>query len=493
MVAARPRPLMPFVTARRRRRARHGPWSRGFPNPTRRGFSRASADERRCVGSPGVESRSSAGRVGYDVGASFLVTRKDCRQHLKATWLGSPRGKDSIRARGGIVLVGNLDVDLEQAQRFGHLLSPLPPEMRDDTAFMDRLHAYAPGWDYPKLDPRKHLTDHFGLVSDFLSECWTRLRDVSRASVLDGRIHFGGALSGSDIEAVRKTVSGVVKLLHPDPAAPVHRARKSRVDRWARLGKAPAGEGRAEAGVQERVQEHAVHLHAGAHGVEQFVVTPGASSPRSEYDAEPAAATGQVWAVCPGGGLETGPVSALPHRVTAQPGVGRAHPQPADAAGLPRERSKVGRAEPLPPTPAPPPRRRPRPRGPRPRVHRAAAGDGRGQDRRALLLCASPRSWRSAAPCSANKHPRSTYVGWARPRARRLARAFTERDPHRRARASGEAEREKAAPAGRRPAARSTTCLDDVWKSNEDLDRVLPRGDGRGVSRSWKIVGGTSK
>ncbi len=131
------------------------------------------------------------------------------------------RGKDSIRAEGGVVLVGNLDVDLEQAQRFGHLLAPLPPEMRDDTAFMDRLHAYAPGWDYPKLDPRSHLTDHFGLVSDFLSECWTRLRTISRAGVLEGRIHFGGALSGRDIEAVRKTVSGLVKLMHPDPSQPV--------------------------------------------------------------------------------------------------------------------------------------------------------------------------------------------------------------------------------------------------------------------------------
>ena len=56
------------------------------------------------------------------------------------------RGKDSIRAEGGIVLVGNLDMDLDQAQRVGHLLSPLPPDMRQDTAFMDRLHAYAPGW-----------------------------------------------------------------------------------------------------------------------------------------------------------------------------------------------------------------------------------------------------------------------------------------------------------------------------------------------------------
>jgi ATP-dependent Lon protease len=131
------------------------------------------------------------------------------------------RGKDSIRAEGGIVLVGNLDLDLDQAQRVGHLLAPLPPDMRNDTAFMDRLHAYSPGWDFPKLDPRRHLTDHFGLVSDFLSECFTRLRTTSRAGVTDGRILFGGALSGRDVEAVRKTVSGLAKLLYPNPSVPV--------------------------------------------------------------------------------------------------------------------------------------------------------------------------------------------------------------------------------------------------------------------------------
>ena len=63
------------------------------------------------------------------------------------------RGKENIRADGGIVMVGNFDVDVEQQQRVGHLLSPLPPEMRNDTAFMDRLHAFAPGWDFPKLSP----------------------------------------------------------------------------------------------------------------------------------------------------------------------------------------------------------------------------------------------------------------------------------------------------------------------------------------------------
>src|SRR5205823_1550201 len=72
------------------------------------------------------------------------------------------RGKESIRADGGIVMVGNFDVDVQEEQRVGHLFSPLPAEMRGDTAFMDRIHAYLPGWDLPKVS-RDQLTNHFGL------------------------------------------------------------------------------------------------------------------------------------------------------------------------------------------------------------------------------------------------------------------------------------------------------------------------------------------
>ena len=90
----------------------------------------------------------------------------------------------------------------------------MPLEMKDDTAFMDRIHAFLPGWDVPKIG-KELLTNHFGLVSDFLSECWSQLRNQSRVSVLQSRVFFGGALSGRDINAVNKTVSGLLKLLYP--------------------------------------------------------------------------------------------------------------------------------------------------------------------------------------------------------------------------------------------------------------------------------------
>ena len=124
------------------------------------------------------------------------------------------RGKESIRADGGIVMVGNFDVDVEQQQRVGHLFGPLPPEMRNDTAFMDRIHAYLPGWDVPKLNAN-YFTNHFALVSDFLSQSWNLLRNQSRLPLIQGKVSFGSALSGRDTNAVNKTISGLLKLLYP--------------------------------------------------------------------------------------------------------------------------------------------------------------------------------------------------------------------------------------------------------------------------------------
>jgi hypothetical protein len=92
----------------------------------------------------------------------------------------------------------------------------MPKEMRDDTAFHDRVHAYLPGWDVPKLDP-SYFTPHFGFVSDFLAECWSQLRRVSRLDVIQGRLDWGSQLSGRDRKAANNTVNGLLKLLWPNP------------------------------------------------------------------------------------------------------------------------------------------------------------------------------------------------------------------------------------------------------------------------------------
>ena len=208
------------------------------------------------------------------------------------------RGKESIRASGSIVMVGNFAVDVDQQQRISHLLAPLPQEMRSDTAFMDRLHAYVPGWDFPKLNQQEHLTDHFGLVSDFLSECWSRLRSTSRASTLQGRVNWGGALSGRDIEAVTKTTSGLLKLLYPDPAMPVPDEDLEKIVRLALESRRRVKEQQKRILKTEFRNTH-FSYSMGVDGVEQFVSTPELhSEDRIETDPLP---PGQVWAVSPGG------------------------------------------------------------------------------------------------------------------------------------------------------------------------------------------------
>ncbi len=208
------------------------------------------------------------------------------------------RGKESIRAEGSIVMVGNFDVDVQQQQRIGHLLSPLPKEIRDDTAFHDRLHAYAPGWDFPKLNPNVHLTNHFGLVSDFLSECWSRMRHSSRLSVLQNRVFWGGALSGRDIEAVNKTVSGLIKLLFPDPEIPVPDEDLEWIVRLALESRRRVKEQQKRCLKSEFRNTH-FSFTLGVDGVEQFVSTPELHSDEAiESDPLP---PGQVWGIGPGG------------------------------------------------------------------------------------------------------------------------------------------------------------------------------------------------
>lgn len=207
------------------------------------------------------------------------------------------RGKESIRADGSIVLVGNFEVDVEHQQRIGHLFGPLPPEMRDDTAFMDRIHAYLPGWDVPKIS-KELLSDHFGLVSDFLSECMSQLRRESRISTLQNRVHFGGALSGRDTNAVNKTVSGLLKLLYPEGTDHVPDDDLEWAVRIALEARRRVKEQQKRIGAAEFRNTHFSYV-IGDDGVEKFVATPELQSENSigSDPLEP----GQVWSISPGG------------------------------------------------------------------------------------------------------------------------------------------------------------------------------------------------
>lgn len=206
------------------------------------------------------------------------------------------RGKESIRADGSMVLVGNFEVDVEHQQRVSHLFGPMPPEIRDDTAFMDRIHAYLPGWDVPKIN-KELLTDHFGLVSDFLSECWSQLRNQSRVSLLQNRVFYGGALSGRDTNAVNKTVSGLLKLLYPGDTTEIPEVELEWAVRIAMEARRRVKEQQKRIGAAEFRNTHFSYV-MGEDGIEKFVSTPELQSENS-IGGDPLE-PGQVWAISPG-------------------------------------------------------------------------------------------------------------------------------------------------------------------------------------------------
>ena len=226
------------------------------------------------------------------------------------------RGRESIRASGSIALVGNFEVDVEHQQRVGHLFGPLPPEMRNDTAFMDRIHAYLPGWDVPKLDLTL-FTDHFGLVSDFLSESWSQLRTENRLSQVQGRVRYGAALSGRDTSAVNRTVNGLLKLLHPNRDMPIS---DQDLEWCVRLGlecRRRVKEQQKRIGSAE-FRNTQFSYQMGEEGVERFVSTPELHS-ETAIGADPLP-PGHVWAISPGGA--DGGVGLYRVEINVGPGTG---------------------------------------------------------------------------------------------------------------------------------------------------------------------------
>jgi len=206
------------------------------------------------------------------------------------------RGRENIRATGSIVMVGNFEVDVEHQQRVGHLLGPLPPEMRNDTAFMDRIHAYLPGWDVPKLD-RSLFTEHFGLVSDFLSEGWSQLRAENRLPAIASRVRYGGAISGRDANTISHTVNGLIKLLYPDREMAISDDDLVWAVELALECRRRVKEQQKRIGSAEFRNTH-FSYQIGVEGVEKFIVTPELQS--SQTIGSDPLPPGQVWGISPG-------------------------------------------------------------------------------------------------------------------------------------------------------------------------------------------------
>lgn len=153
--------------------------------------------------------------VAFDEAAGISFTDKNGINIMKGYMEDGTfsRGRDIITAEGSIVFVGNIDGDIETIVRTSNLFYPMPKEM--DAAFYDRIHAYCPGWEFQKTSDATY-TDHFGLVTDYLAEVFRELRKSSYGDYAEQNFRFGSHLGGRDQKAVRKTVSGLIKLLHPN-------------------------------------------------------------------------------------------------------------------------------------------------------------------------------------------------------------------------------------------------------------------------------------
>lgn len=124
------------------------------------------------------------------------------------------RGKEALSGLASLVMFGNTNQPVEVMVRSSHLFIPLPEVIREDMAFLDRMHFYLPGWELPKMRV-EFFTEHYGFVVDYLAEALRELRKHNYTEVIDRHFSLGAHLNARDVKAVRKTVSGLVKLIYP--------------------------------------------------------------------------------------------------------------------------------------------------------------------------------------------------------------------------------------------------------------------------------------
>ena len=155
--------------------------------------------------------------VAFDEVAGIKFKDKDGIQIMKDYMASGSfaRGKEEKAATASMVFVGNINQSVDVLLKTSSLFDPFPPEMGTDTAFLDRIHCYLPGWEIPKFRP-EHFTDDYGFITDYLAEFIRELRKEQYGDALDKYFRLGSNLNQRDTIAVRKMVGGLLKLLYPD-------------------------------------------------------------------------------------------------------------------------------------------------------------------------------------------------------------------------------------------------------------------------------------
>ena len=155
--------------------------------------------------------------VAFDEVAGIRFKDKDGVQIMKDYMASGSfaRGKEEKAASASMVFVGNINQSADVLLKTSSLFDPFPPEMGTDTAFLDRIHCYLPGWEVPKFRP-EHFTDDYGFITDYLAEFIRELRKEQYGDALDRWFRLGKNLNQRDTIAVRRTVDGLLKLIYPD-------------------------------------------------------------------------------------------------------------------------------------------------------------------------------------------------------------------------------------------------------------------------------------
>lgn len=155
--------------------------------------------------------------VAFDEVAGINFKEKDGVQIMKDYMASGSfaRGKEEKAASASMVFVGNINQSVDVLLKTSSLFDPFPQEMGTDTAFLDRMHCYIPGWEVPKFRP-KHFTNDYGFITDYLAEYIRELRKEPLGDALDQHFHLGKNLNQRDTIAVRRMVAGFIKLIYPD-------------------------------------------------------------------------------------------------------------------------------------------------------------------------------------------------------------------------------------------------------------------------------------
>ena len=154
--------------------------------------------------------------VAFDEVAGITFKDKDGIQIMKDYMASGSfaRGKEEKAASASMVFVGNINQSVDVLLKTSHLFEPFPEAMAYDSAFFDRMHFYLPGWEIPKMRP-EFFTDNYGFITDYLAEFLREMRKITFGDATDKYFRFGNNLNQRDVIAVRKTVSGLTKLLYP--------------------------------------------------------------------------------------------------------------------------------------------------------------------------------------------------------------------------------------------------------------------------------------